>query len=203
MIEPNSALISGLLEGKKEILQKIYEELFPKVRQFILRNNGGQQDAEDIFQRSLLQLITRAKVSGLPDINSIEAYLFTINKNLWRRELNAKERVTNPLSHEQSYEGTREDTKAGRLLVSLEVEEEAVALLEQERWELYQNCFAKLSENCRKILDFFFKKKPYSAFNEEFGYNSESVARQRVFKCKNKLSKLIKADSQYSRLKNL
>lgn len=201
MNEHNSALVKGLIEGRKEVLYKIYEELFPKVRKFVLRNNGRQQDAEDLFQRSLLQLITKAKVSGLPEIKSIEAYLFTINKNLWRRELNSNERVTNPTTHEQSYESGTDST--AQLMATASLQEEAVALLEQERWELYQTCFAQLTENCRKVLDFFFKKKPYSAFNEEFGYSSESVARQRVFKCKNKLSKLIKAHGNYNRLKNL
>ena len=82
-------------------------------------------------------------------------------------------------------------------------EEEAVAFLEQERWELYKSCFEKLSENCRKILDFFFKKKTYAEFYKAFGYKSESVVRQRVFKCKNKLSDIIKSHTDFNRLKNL
>ncbi|MGB3464476.1 MAG: sigma-70 family RNA polymerase sigma factor [Cyclobacteriaceae bacterium] len=196
-------LLNGLLTGDKKQIRIIYDQLFPKVRQFILRNNGNQQDAEDIFQKSLLQLITRLKLREVSEVKSIEAYLFTINKNLWRRELNKNERVTKSVLREQDSESTRLEGNTSNEINVKAYEEEAIELLEQERWELYRNCFERLSENCRKILEFFFKKKPYSEFNSEFGYSSESVARQRVFKCKNKLSELIKSHADYKRLKNL
>lgn len=203
MKEYKSDLLNGLVNGDKEQILIIYQKLFPKVLQFVLRNNGNQQDAEDVFQKSLLQLIARFKLRDIPEIKSVEAYLFTINKNLWRRELNRNDWVTNSVLSEQDNESTIKTGNKSNQSTIQAYEEEAVAFLEQERWELYKSCFEKLSENCRKILDFFFKKKPYSEFNEEFGYNSESVARQRVFKCKSKLSDIIKSHTDFKRLKNL
>ena len=35
---------------------------------------------------------------------------------------------------------------------------------------------------------------------EQFGYNSETVARQRVFKCKTKLKELVRKDKRFSTL---
>lgn len=203
MKDYKSELLNGLISGDKEQILIIYQQLFPKVLQFVLRNKGTQQDAEDIFQKSLLQLIARFKLRDIPEIKSLEAYLFTINKNLWRRELNKNEWVTNSSLAEQDSENTQKMSQKSNLSTIKAYEEEAVSLLEQERWELYKSCFEKLSENCRKILDFFFKKKPYSAFSDEFGYNSESVARQRVFKCKHRLTELIKSHTDFKRLKNL
>lgn len=203
MKEYKSDLLSGLVNGDKEQILLIYRKLFPKVLQFVLRNKGNQQDAEDVFQKSLLQFIARMKLRDIPEIKSVEAYLFTINKNLWRRELNKNEWVTNTTLSEQDSENAQKISNKSNQSTIQAYEEEAVAFLEQERWDLYINCFERLSENCRKILAFFFKKKPYSEFSEEFGYNSESVARQRVFKCKTKLSDIIKSHADFKRLKNL
>ena len=94
MKDYDNDLLNGLISGDKEQILFIYQKLFPKVLQFVLRNKGNEQDAEDIFQKSLLQLIARFKLRETPEIKSVEAYLFTINKNLWRRELNKKEWVT-------------------------------------------------------------------------------------------------------------
>ena len=49
----------------------------------------------------------------------------------------------------------------------------------------------------------FLKKRSHKEIAEELGYNSETVVRQRVFKCKSKLVKVIKKDSSYKKLKNL
>jgi hypothetical protein len=49
----------------------------------------------------------------------------------------------------------------------------------------------------------FFAKIPYSHIAKEHGYSSETVVRQRVFKCKNKLIELIKKDPRYKSLKDV
>lgn len=79
----------------------------------------------------------------------------------------------------------------------------AIALLENDRWELYQKNFNLLSDNCKKVLSLFLKKYKQKEIAEELGYNSETVVRQRVFKCKSKLVKLIQKDSSYNNLKGL
>ena len=81
--------------------------------------------------------------------------------------------------------------------------EQSLALLEQERWEIFKEGLTKLSENCRRILQLFFAKTSYAKMVEEFGYNSETVARQRVFKCKAKLTETIKNDTRYNSLREL
>ena len=79
----------------------------------------------------------------------------------------------------------------------------AMATLEQERWELFHEYLDKLSDNCKQILKLFFKKVGYAYIVEKFGYNSETVARQRVFKCKNRLKELISKDKRFKNLTSL
>ena len=75
--------------------------------------------------------------------------------------------------------------------------------MEQEKWELFQEKLEALSDNCKTILKLFFKKTPYVEIAKKLEYASDNVLRQRIFKCKKKLSELIKKDSRYTLLKEL
>ncbi len=186
-MQPNSFL-NALIRNDKKVIKRIYKDNYAKVLYFILKNKGNRDDAADIFQKALLQLILRYKKEPFQIKISFEAYLFTVCKNLWRRELNkSKHKVTNS----KVVELIDDDTDI------------ALAALEQERWELFHEHLEKLSENCRKVLKLFFNKIPYAKIVENLNYNSETVARQRVFKCKNKLKDLISKDKRFKTLTQL
>ena len=76
-----------------------------------------------------------------------------------------------------------------------------MSIIEQKKWELFTEALQKLSDNCKAILGMFFAKIPYAKIVEKMNYSSETVARQRVFKCKNKLKDIIKKDSRFKSLK--
>ena len=181
----NSLYLKALLNNDSKIIKHIYNDNFFKVRAFVVKNKGQQQDAEDIFQKALLQLAVRYKKEKFIIKTSFEAYLFTVCKNLWRRELNkSKIKVTNNDFIEPKDEN----------------EDIALAVLEQKRWELFTECLELISENCKQILKLFFAKTSYAKMVELFGYNSETVVRQRVFKCKTKLKELVKKDKRFAAL---
>ncbi|SNR14989.1 RNA polymerase ECF-type sigma factor [Tenacibaculum jejuense] len=184
----SSLYLNALVEGNSRIISKIYSTNFSQVKRFILQNKGGVVDAEDVFQKALLQIAVRHKKEGIAIKSSFDAYLFTVCKNLWRRELNSKKnRVTNQEVIE---------------LVS-EAKENANALVEQKRHELFLEKLNMVSDNCKKILSLFFAKVPYAEIVESTEYNSETVVRQRVFKCKKKLTDLIRGDKRYLSLQEL
>ncbi|WP_109853020.1 RNA polymerase sigma factor [Aquimarina sp. AU58] len=180
--------LTSLLNNDSKGIMNIYNLVFPRVRKFILQNKGQQQDAEDIFQKALLQITVRYRKERFEIKSSFEAYLFTSCKNLWRRELKiSKNRVTNSEIIEL--------VPAERNL--------ALSILEQKRWELFTEKLNLISDNCKKILTLFFNNTSYEDIVKTMGYNSETVARQRVFKCKAKLSEVIKNDDRYNSLKKL
>ena len=181
-------ILQGLINNNENIVKEIYNKSFPQALSFVLKNSGQYTDAEDIFQKALLQLAVRYKKEKFVINTSFDAYLFTVCKNLWRRELNkSKREVTN----DQIIELTNDNHDI------------ALSVLEQRRWELFTEYVERLSENCNKIMKLFFKRISYPEIVKIFDYNSETVARQRVFKCKAKLKELIVNDKRFKDLLEL
>ena len=180
----NDDLVHLFLKGNSKALDHIYNRNFRYVEGYILSRNGSTNDAEDVFHNALLILYVKLKEEKIK-IQSFDNYLFSVCKNLWRRE-NSKKMVTNtdvfPLVSEE---------------INL-----AAFHLEHSQWELYKEKFELLSEQCKGILNMVFKKCSYKSIVEKFSYSSQTVARQRVFKCKKRLTQLIKMDPRYMNLKN-
>lgn len=184
----NNYFLDALISGDSKKITLIFEKSFPTVKKFITQNKGTTEDAEDIFQKALLQITVRHKKKPIIITSNFEAYVFTVCKNLWRRELNkSKKRVTND----------------NIFTLDNESFDNSIAMIEHERQELFLSKLKALSENCRNILTLFFARVPYSEIVEKSDYSSELTVRQRVFKCKKKLTELIQNDSRYNSLKEI
>lgn len=183
----DSNYLEGLRNGDRKTIEAIYNTMYPKVRYFILKNKGKHHDTEEVFHNALFQLTVRLRIGEVKINSSFEAYLFTMCKNLWRKELNNKKkwvRKQDELTHrEEEYDHSK-------------------AIIDQERWELFEEKMELLSENCKELLKAYFNKIPYAQIVKQFNYTSNNVAFQRIFKCKKQLTDLIKSDSSYNKLKN-
>ncbi len=181
--------LKAIKDRDNKVIKKIYEEFLPKISRFVLQNKGNQQDAKDILDLAVYQISARLYREQIELRSSFEAFLYTACKNLWRRELNkkSKKRVTNEQVKELYYEE----------------KDLAVSSIEQDRYFLFQEKLLELSENCKTILNLYFDKLSSKQIMNQLGYASETTVRQRIFKCKNKLIKLVQEDPKFQDLKNL
>jgi len=187
-MKDNTHFLNALVQGDSKVILSIYKDCFPTIRKFVIQNSGNTEDAEDVFQKALLQISIRYKREKFEIKSTFHGYLYVVCKNLWRRELNkSKQRVTND----------------GVIELVNEEKDQAMALLEQKRHELFREKLQMISENCKKILTLFFAKIPYIQIAKEHNYSSETVVRQRVFKCKKQLISLIEKDERFESLKEL
>ncbi|SNR15467.1 RNA polymerase sigma factor [Tenacibaculum jejuense] len=188
MQENPSDIIKEITVGNRAVIRKLYSTIFPKIKSYVLKNNGNVEDAEDIFQKVLIQIIARYKTKPFVIKSTLDGFLYIAAANLWKRELNKrKNRVTN--------------TNVFELLS--EEEDLTLSVLEQEKWELFQEMLNAISGNCKTLLQLFFKKTPYKKIVSQLGYKSDNVVRQRIFNCKSQLAKAIQNDTRYKELKEL
>lgn len=183
MIEA-SRYLKALHEKDDRIVLEIYKKFYPKIESFILKKSGSRDEAQDIFQDALLYLIIKHSEKEL-QINSFEAFLFVICKNMWYSKIKSnKNRVMNELTN-----------------IPIDREEHlSLYLFKENQMELYLTNFQKLSENCKNILSNYFNGLSYEEIVNELAYSSINTVRQRVFKCRTKIIQLIKADANYTNL---
>ncbi len=183
----NPSQIEALLNGDEKTIHLLYNTLFPKVVSYVRKNKGTDRDAEEIFHNALFQLIARAKVSTIDIKSSFEAYIFVICKNLWLKELNKRK---------------KEVRNDGLFELKDNKNDHIEAIIQQERWELFEETMKKLSEKCFTLLKDYFNKVSYDAIVSKFSFASENAAFQKVFKCKKQLADLIKKDPRYKNLRS-
>ncbi|WP_299890482.1 sigma-70 family RNA polymerase sigma factor [uncultured Lacinutrix sp.] len=183
-MQESEKYLQALIKGNNKTILEIYNKFFPKINSFIMRNNGKEDDAKDVFHDALMYLIAKHKEKNLV-LASFEGYLFTICKNIWRSTIkNKKEWVM----------------KDGVLPLVEKEDHLANFTLEQKHLEFYQEKFQLLSDNCKEILSNYFNGMSYEDIMTDLAYNSINVVRQRVFKCRAKIVQLIKADTRYKTL---
>ncbi len=180
-MEKSKIYIEALINNNEPLIKEIYDLVFPKVKKFIINNGGDLEDVQDIFHDALIYIIAVQKENDLK-IQSFEAYIFTICKNMWKRA--SKKRVM-----KSEFPTLTDD---GSDLESF--------ILEQECFEFYIEKFQLLSENCQEILSEYFNGQSYEDLMIEHSYSTINTIRQRVYKCRVKLTNLIKKDLRYKKI---
>jgi len=181
----NSYYIEGIKKGDKDVLHKIYNSVFGDVKRFVKFNKGTSADAEDIFHNALMQIFARIKANQLSTNAPLEAYILRACKNLWYKELKKKQKHT-----------VTNDAKT-EVYNSSELASNAI---DQQKWDLFDAKLKELTMNCQKVLELYFSGLSSRDIMLSQDYKTELVVRQRIFKCKSKLIKLVKADYRYKQL---
>ena len=176
--------IDALLNRDERIISEIYQEFYPKIYLFIVKNKGQKEDAEDVFQEALLFLIVTYPKKQVT-IKSFEAYFFTVCKNIWKTLLIKRKKIL------QEHFITKKYVESDHL---------KPFIIEQHRILLYVETFQELSKNCRELLSDYFNGIKYQKLMKEHSYKSINTVRQRIFKCKKKLITIIQKDPRYHHL---
>ena len=80
-MEKSEIYLEALIKNDESLIKEIYGLVFPKAQKYIVNNGGEIEDAQDIFHDALMYIILTQKDKDLK-IQSFEAYLFTICKNM-------------------------------------------------------------------------------------------------------------------------
>jgi RNA polymerase sigma factor (sigma-70 family) len=136
--------IIELIRSKNEdkALTALYRH-FPMIRKNIIANGGNSEDAEDIFQETLIILCRKVKQQEFKLTSQLSTYLFGISRFLWRDELRKRKPFTT-VSLETGLDGLEEKS----LDELLEQENEA---------KLAEKILLELGDRCQEILLLFYK----------------------------------------------
>lgn len=179
----DAALLNNIRSGGRQEEQAIHfliKRNFTQLRQFILRHQGNEADAEDIFQEALTAVVLNVRKGSFKGDSSIHTYLFAIGKSLWYKRFG------------------RERKRAEKEEV-LWVEDEAVdsvehKLLDTERRGQLELIFDRLKEKCKEVLLAWANGYAMQEIAEQLAYTSAQVAMNKKNKCLKELHQMIHHD---------
>lgn len=164
-------VLERIRKGDETALQYLYKKYYRMMLHLVLKNNGSEAEAQDVFQDALILFWEKAQKPDFVLTAKITTFLYSICQNLWRKELSKKQKI----SFEEKDKIVIEDWE------------------QQERIKAMQACINKLDEMCRKILQFYyFDNLSMQDIAEKLGLANADTAKSKKYKCKKKLDDLVK-----------
>jgi RNA polymerase sigma factor (sigma-70 family) len=177
----DEAVLEAISKGDDRVLAHLYKNVLPKIKAYVLKNNGSEDDAKDIFQDSVLVFYKYVKQGKFSPENEIAGFIFSVSRNLWINQAKKKNRVVE----------LSESTPMQEFTKSF-----ADELISREREEFVVNMFSKLGETCKQILLYsIYDKFSMKEIKEKMNFTSENVAKTKNYKCKQRLISLVKENA--------
>jgi RNA polymerase sigma factor (sigma-70 family) len=160
----------GIKSNDNKAYEILYKFYFPSVKNFIIKNNGSEADAQDVFQETILVLLAKVPKDDFSLTSSLKTYIFAISSNLWLKRLrDSKKLLKSELSLYEKY------------LIDYE---EAELEIEQEKQKRTASIFNRITYKCKILLKaIFYDEKNIEAVTKEFGYTNKHNAQNQKYKC--------------------
>ena len=174
------------IREQEEALTYLYQNLYNKVKIFVQKNKGTDVDAEDIFQDGLLAFLKMVKQDKVTEEVKVEAYVYSICKNLWLKKLKKSKNVT----------AIPEDFEI------VEIENiKLQKIISEEKASLLKQILENLGGDCEEILlAFYYERLSMEKIVERMGLSSVQIAKNKKYLCMKKLQKLVKDSTFYKNM---
>jgi RNA polymerase sigma factor (sigma-70 family) len=165
-------VIAKIRKGDERALDFLYRKNYKMMVNMIMKNNGTEDEAKDVYQEALIVVWQKAQNPEFILSSKLSTFLYSVCQNLWRKELERKSRHT---SEDESNKS------------------EIIEMDKKERIEVINQCISELGETCRNILTYYyFDDMSMAEIAEKLGFANSDTAKTKKYKCKQELDRLIK-----------
>ncbi len=190
MQHPDQKYINALLENDPIVLGELYQRFSEKIKWMIIRNNGTETDAADVFQDALLAIYNKAKTGDFMLTCPLEAFLYLICKNKWLNTLNKRKTQKVTITDTEGFNYIGED--------NFKLAEDCI--LQQERSNLLTEKLAEMGDSCRKILQLSWSGIAMDEVAKQLNV-TYAYARKKKSECVARLIALVKQSPRFNSLK--
>jgi len=182
----DTKIIQAILSGKNEnVLQVLYDSSFRKIKEFIKKNSGKTEDAEDVFQDAVVSFYKLVKTGKFDERFDIDAFLYTAARNGWVNKV-------------------KRDSKMVEMPENIQTQTDQSGLhsiLDKERTTIISQVFEKLGTKCRDLLTLVvYFDNSMKDVSEKLGLQNENAAKTQHYKCKQKLIELMGENASFKQL---
>lgn len=186
IVHEDQRFIQGLIDHDSTLIEEIYRKNAGKIRSFVVRNSGTEEDANDLLQEILLSFYHQGK-NGLQLRCPFEVFLYIACRNRWINELKKRGRSRVTITD-----------MAGFSIDSSWISE-AENWMEREKKEtIFYAKFQELGPSCQEILGLSWTVNPESGrynslldiaenLDRSYGY-----IRKKIAECRSRLLQLIR-----------
>jgi RNA polymerase sigma factor (sigma-70 family) len=193
----DKTILIGIKNRKGEILEYLYREYYPQIERIVLKHEGDEQDARDLFQEALVIIFTRLKEGDLVINSSFHNYFIVLCRFIWFRQKGIKNSYGTLDDSEES--ATMKSTASG-IVNDSPGEREYNEFLTNQNEKIFQRQYRKLPGDCKRVLKMYFRKKSYKEIATRMKYSTEDYARRKKYLSMQLLMKMIKEDPEYIEL---
>ncbi|MFM7765815.1 MAG: RNA polymerase sigma factor, partial [Sphingomonadales bacterium] len=80
-------LLDRIRSGDRSALVNIYKSQYSMIRSYVIKNQGREEDAEDLLQDALIVLWQKVQQGNFVLSSKLSTYMMAICKNLWLKRL--------------------------------------------------------------------------------------------------------------------
>ena len=161
-----------MLTDREKTLEKIYARTYPMVLHYIKQHGGSPEDAQDLLQEAIILFYEKLMQEKLTLTASVTTYLMSICKNLWRQELEKRNRQSKVVPVE-----------------SVSLENDGVTEPENSAFPL-THFVAQLGRKCEAILlSLYYFGQSMNHLAKEHQYSTVRSATVQKYKCLERLRK--------------
>ena len=168
-------ILERLKTGDQESLVQLYHANFAMVKNYVAKNNGVVEDAEDLLQDALVVLWQNVRKPEFELTSKISTYMMAVCKNLWLKQLSKSgrmmgEELIKPEAHsERPVEGQAMDLKK------------------------IHEALDEMGDTCRTILMmFYFDGYDMDTIAKTMSFNNSDTAKAKKYQCFKKLEEIVK-----------
>jgi RNA polymerase sigma factor (sigma-70 family) len=173
----DESIIQGILCSDDKALAHLYHEYADMVSHLIITNSGSKDDAEDIFQDTIIVIYEKIKSGGFKLNSSLKTYIYAVSRNLWLYKLRQKSR----------------DSKLEESFMVIPVDEMEVDNFYEENnnHDKMPDYIRLLGESCKKILlMFYYEKLSTKDIADKMQLAGSDYVKTQKYRCLQKLKSL-------------
>ncbi len=190
----NTDIILSIQLGGNErshALHKIFEnnDLHSAITKHVLNHRGSEQDAQDVFQETLILFDRQVRLAKFRGNCDWKTYFIGIAKWQWFSILRKSVQV-----HVNT-----EGVGSRREAVEMDVES---SLIDSERREIIDKILEQMGEPCKGVLKLYKLSFSMEEIGQKLGMTPDSV-KTRACKCREKFRNFVEKNPHYKNLLNI
>lgn len=168
-------LLYRIQSGDRDSLVSIYKSQYSMIRSYVIKNQGREEDAEDLLQDALIVLWQKVQQGNFVLSSKLSTYIMAICKNLWLKRLGKMQKMDG------------ED----KILPHLHIAADNFSELSD--FKHLQKALDEIGDTCKQLLLlFYFDGNDMEQIAKKMQFANADTAKAKKYQCFKKLETLIK-----------